>query len=133
MEASTTHHPIDQEHHGWFVLAGILFIVSGAANLLWGIGALNTKSYLSESGLLFSTMTFWGWVSVIWGVAALIGSAMLLGRTSMAMPYGVTMATLSAIFWLFSLPVLPIFSLIIIAVDVMIIYGLISQAEATDR
>lgn len=114
---------------GWFTFAGVMFIISGASNLLWGFAALDSKSYLTEGGLLFSTLTFWGWVSIIWGCLALVGAWMLLNRSAAAVGFGVAMATLSAIFWLFALPVLPIWSLAIIAIDVLIVFGLISDAE----
>ena len=132
MEASTHHHHESHIGHGWFTFAGFMFIIAGASNLIWGFAALDSKDYLSSSGLLVSTMNTWGWVSIIWGAAALIGAMMLLMRTSGAAVYGVTMATLSAIFWLFTLPVLPIWSLVIIGIDVMIVFGLISQSEAVE-
>ena len=133
MEASTHHHLEHERGHGWFTFAGFMFILSGAANLLWGFAALDEKQYLPADGLLFSTLSFWGWVSVLWGVVALICSAMLLMRTAGAVGLGVTMATLSAIFWLFALPVLPIWSLVIIAIDVLIVYGLISSSESAEE
>jgi hypothetical protein len=43
---------------------------------------------------------------------------------------GIIMAMLSAVFWLFALPVLPIWSLVIVAIDVLIIYGLTAHGDA---
>ena len=129
MEASTHGHMETRTGGGWFTFAGVMFILSGASNLIWGFAALDGKEYLAETGLLFSTLNFWGWVSIIWGTAALIGAGLLLTRSSGAVGFGVTMATLSAIFWLFALPVLPIWSLAIIAIDVMIVFGLISSTD----
>ena len=128
MEAHTEHHLPAKTGGGWFTFAGVMFIISGAANLLWGFAALDNKQYLPEGGLIFSTLEFWGWVSVIWGVAALVGAWLLLIRSQAGVWFGVTMATLSAIFWLFALPVLPIWSLVIIAIDVLIVYGLMSDS-----
>ncbi|MEI7559567.1 MAG: hypothetical protein WCJ63_03140 [Actinomycetes bacterium] len=133
MEASTHHHHEVETRSGWFTFAGFMFIIAGAANLMWGFAALDSKQYLSEAGLLFSTLTFWGWISIIWGVAALVCSWALLTRSSMAVAMGVSMATLSAIFWLFALPVLPIWSLVIIAIDVLIVYGLVSSSESEEH
>lgn len=125
MEASRSH-----SGAGWFTFAGVLFVLAGVANILWGIGALDTKEYLPEGGLLFSSLTFWGWVSIIWGVLQLVGSYLLLTRSASAPSYGVVLATVSAVFWMFSLPVSPIWSLVVIGVDILIIYGLVAQAEA---
>jgi len=38
---------------------------------------------------------------------------------------GVILATVSAVFWLFALPVLPIFAMTVILIDALIIYGLL--------
>ncbi len=118
---------------GWFTFAGVMFIIAGVANLLWGIGALDTKEYLPESGLLFSSLTFWGWVSIIWALLAFLAAYLLLTRSDFGAGLGVIMAMLSAVFWLFALPVLPIWSLVIISIDVLIIYGLTAHAEAAGR
>ena len=113
----------------WFTFAGIMFIISGVSNLLWGIGALDTKEYLPENGLLFSNLSFWGWISIIWAVLALIGAFLLLTRNEWSGGYGLVMATVSVVFWLFALPVLPIWSLIVISIDVLIIYGLATHVD----
>ncbi len=114
---------------GWFTFAGVMFVISGVANLLWGLAALDKKRYLPEHGLLFSNLTFWGWVSIIWAVLALIGAYLLLTRSPAGVGFAVIMATVSAVFWLFALPVVPIWALAIIAIDVLIIYGVTAHAD----
>lgn len=126
MEASTR-----TGHSGWVRFAGVMFIVAAAANIIWGIAALDGKEYLPESGLLFSTLTFWGWVAILWGIVVLIGSYLLLSDSPGGPPTGVVLATVSAIFWLFALPVLPIFAMTIILIDALIIYGLVQHGEAS--
>ena len=114
---------------GWFTFAGIMFIISGMSNLLWGIGALDSKEYLPEGGLLFSNLSFWGWISILWAILALVGAFLLLTRNDWSAGYGLVMATVSVVFWLFALPVLPIWALMVIAIDVLIIYGLASHVD----
>ncbi|MCD6728210.1 MAG: hypothetical protein LT070_13360 [Solirubrobacteraceae bacterium] len=131
MEASTRR-ARRPEGSGWFTFAGVMLIISGVANLLWGIGALDKKEYLPENGLLFSNLTFWGWLSIIWAVVALIGAYLLLTRSPAGVVIGVSLATVSAVFWLFALPVLPIWALTIIAINVLIIHGLITHADIAE-
>jgi hypothetical protein len=111
---------------GWITFAGIMFLVAGAANIIWGAGALAEKQYLPEEGLLFSTLTLWGWIAIIWGALVLIGSFLLLTDSPSGREVGIVLAVVSAVFWLFALPVLPIFALTAILVDSLIIYGLSS-------
>lgn len=126
MEASTA-----RRHSGWVTFAGVMFIIAAAANIIWGIAALDNKEYLPESGLLFSTLTFWGWIAILWGVVVAIGSFLLLSDSPAGPGTGVVLATVSAIFWLFALPVLPIFAMTIILIDALIIYGLVEHGETT--
>jgi len=121
MESSTAPRP-----SGWVAFAGIMFIVAGFANLVWGIGALADKEYLPEEGLLFSTLTFWGWIAIIWGALLLLGSYLVLMESPSGRSTGIVLAVVSAVFWLFALPVLPIFALVAILIDSLIIYGLSS-------
>lgn len=114
---------------GWFTFAGIMFVIAGASNVLWGIGALDTKEYLPEDGLLLSDLTLWGWVSIIWGAAGIATAVLLLTRSEWSGGLALIMATVSAIFWLFALPVLPIWSLVVIAIDVAIIYGVSTHLD----
>jgi hypothetical protein len=125
MEASTRN-----SGAGWLTFAGVMFIIAGAANIIWGIAALDGKEYLPESGLLFSTLTFWGWIAILWGIAVLAGSYLLLSRSPSGPAAGVVLATVSAIFWLFALPVLPIFAMTAILIDALIIYGLVHYGES---
>lgn len=118
MESSTT------RQSGWVTFAGIMFVVAGFANIIWGIGALADKEYLPEAGLLFSTLTLWGWIAIIWGALLLLGSYLVLMESPSGRSTGIVLAVVSAVFWLFALPVLPIFGLTAILIDCLIIYGL---------
>lgn len=119
-------------HSGWVTFAGVLFVIAGCGNLIWGLAALAKKSYLPENGLMFSTLNTWGWIALIWGVVVLVGAILLLSRSEAGPPVGIVLAGISAIFWLFVLAVLPIFALTAIFLDVLVIYGLAAHgADAT--
>lgn len=118
--------PQPQARSGWVTFAGVMFLVSAFANFFWGLAALDTKSYLAESGLLYSTLETWGWVALGWSAVVLIGAILLLARTRSGPVVGVVLATVSCIFWLFALPVMPLFAMTAIFIDALIIYGLLS-------
>jgi hypothetical protein len=126
MEASPT-----RRHTGWVTFAGVMFVIAAAANIIWGIAALDEKEYLPESGLLFSSLTFWGWVAIIWGALLLLGSYLVLTDSPSGRGLGVVLATVSAVFWFFALPVLPIFALTAIIIDSLIIYGLVEHGATS--
>jgi hypothetical protein len=118
MESSTA------RQSGWITFAGVMFLIAGCANVIWGIGAIADKSYLSGDGLLFASLGFWGWIAVLWGALVLFGSYLLLAGSPSGRGVGTVLAVVSAIFWFIALPVLPIFALTAILIDGLIIYGL---------
>jgi hypothetical protein len=117
---------------GWFTFGAVMFGLAGISNLLWGIGALDSKRYLPEDGLLASNLEVWGWISIIWALLALTGSVLLFIRNPWSAGVAIILATLNAAFWLFAIPVLPIWSLVVIAIDVLIIYGLSMHSDVVD-
>ena len=117
---------------GWFTFAAVMFTLAGASNLLWGIGALDNKKYLPEDGLIASNLSVWGWVSIVWALLALTGAILLYTRNPWSAGVAIILAALDAVFWLFTIPVLPIWSLIVISIDVLIIYQLSVHSELVD-
>ena len=118
----------------WFTFAAIMFtLTAGASNLLWGIGALdNKKSPCPRKVLLASNLTFWGWLSIIWALMALTGAILLFMRNPYSAGVALVLAALNAVFWLFAIPVLPIWSLIVISIDVLIIYQISTHLDVVD-
>lgn len=133
MATATKPYVVSDEHimiepttrSGWVTFAGIVFLVGGFANLFWGLGALADKAYLDAEGLLYSTLNTWGWVAVIWSAVVLVGAVMLFARMPVAPIVGVVLATVSCVFWMFALPVLPLFAMMAIMLDALVIYGLV--------
>lgn len=115
--------------NGWLTFAGIMFLIGGASNIIWGIAALDSKVYLNANGLLFSTFDTWGWVSIVWGAILLLASLGLFAQSPAAAMVAVGLATVSAVFWIFALPVLPIWALVMIGIDALIIYGLVGRQD----
>jgi hypothetical protein len=109
---------------GWVTFAGIVFFVAAFANLFWGLAALDGKSYLDVNGLLYSTLNTWGWVAIGWSAVVAIGAILLLTRMRSGPIVGLVLASVSCIFWLFALPVMPLFAMTAILIDVVVIYGL---------
>jgi hypothetical protein len=118
---------------GWVAFAGLMFVIAGCANVIWGIGAIADKAYLSSDGLLFASLGFWGWVGLIWGLIVLYGAYLLLTGSASGRELGVVLAVISAVFWFIALPVLPIFGLTAIIVNALIIFGLTSSSAGTAR
>ena len=59
---------------GRVAFAGIMLLVLGTLNVIYGIGALdNANVFVNDTRLVFSDLNTLGWILIIWGVLELIG------------------------------------------------------------
>jgi len=110
------------------VLAGILMIVSGVFGFLSGLAMVLKRSFfVTSSGYAYNwPVRDWGWTELIIGaVVFLAGVCVLLGMT-WARVVGVIVAVASAIGSFMVLPYYPVWSIVLIAVDIFIIWALVS-------
>ncbi|GID93789.1 hypothetical protein ACFQFC_07115 [Amorphoplanes digitatis] len=112
---------------GWVVFSGIMMVLLGFFQGLVGLVALFNDTYylVTRNGLVLSfDYTVWGWIHLLLGIVALLaGFGVLVGQT-WARVTGIVLAVLSAIVNIAFLAAYPIWSTIIIAVDVLVIYAL---------
>ena len=114
---------MDQKGEGWLIFASIMLVLAGVYNFIWGITALVKDEYLVNQ-FLFANLTFWGWFWLIIGIVAMIAGFAVLNKAPWARWFGIIMASISAIGMFTVIWAYPIWSIMIIAIDVMIIYGL---------
>jgi hypothetical protein len=121
--ASGTGHPT--EGHGLIVFASVLLVVVGCFNLIYGIAAVaNAHVFTANAHYVFGSLNSWGWVTLIIGVLQLLAAAGVVAGNQLARWFGVAVLGLSAIDQMFFIPAYPFWSLMIIAVDVVALYGL---------
>ncbi len=114
---------MEEKGYGWILFASIMLVVAGAFNFIWGITALARDQYFINQ-VLFANLTFWGWVTLIWGVILVIAGFSILTKEQWARWFGIFAASISMIFMFMVLWAYPVGSVVIIAIDVMVIYGL---------
>jgi hypothetical protein len=112
---------------GWVLFAGIMMVMLGTFQAIEGLVALFKDSYfvVPRSGLVVSVdYTTWGWVHLLLGiVVALAGLGVIAGQM-WARVIGILVALVSAVVNLAFIAAYPVWSTIIIAVDVLVIYAL---------
>jgi len=112
---------------GWVFFAGIMMVLLGAFHAVAGLAALFNDDWflVTASGLIVSAnYTAWGWMHLLLGV--LVGAAgfgVMMGQT-WARLVGIIVAGLSAIVSLGFLAAYPIWSVLLITLDVIVIYAL---------
>jgi hypothetical protein len=120
---------------GWILFAGVLMIMAGSFHAIAGLVALFKDEHflVGKNQLVVSVdYTAWGWVHLIAGVVvALAGSAVMIGRM-WARVVGVVLAVVSAIANIGFLAAYPVWSTIIIALDVLVIYALVVHGREAE-
>ncbi|MEL7974826.1 hypothetical protein AAG589_03120 [Isoptericola sp. F-RaC21] len=117
---------------GWVVFAGTLMIMLGVFHAIQGVVALfNDQYYLvGASGLTLQLdYSAWGWVHLIGGVVVLLAGFGLLAGQTWARVVGVLLAILSAVANFAFVAAYPVWSIVMIALDVLIIFALTAHGQ----
>ncbi|MEZ6330820.1 MAG: hypothetical protein R3B12_02265 [Candidatus Saccharimonadales bacterium] len=116
---------------GWVAFAGVLSMVLGTFQAVAGIVALfkNEVYVLGPENLWLFDYTTWGWVHLLWGIfLVLAGGAILSGKT-WGRVTGDILASVSALVNFAFIPIYPLWSIVIIALCVFVIYALIVHGD----
>ena len=103
-------------------------ILLGTFEGIQGFVAIFDDGYyrVTESGLVVSVdFTVWGWIHLALGILVVLSGIGIMAGNLAARTAGVVLAGLSAITNLLFIEAYPIWSVIVITVDVLVIYALI--------
>jgi hypothetical protein len=109
---------------GWVGFAGVMLVLVGFFNIINGIAAIGNSKYLVNQ-LMFANLDAWGWFFLIWGVLQVCAGFAVLNGASWGAIVGIVSAFFNAIAQLSWVNANPWWAVIAIAIDVMIIYGLL--------
>ncbi|MFF5992088.1 DUF7144 family membrane protein [Prauserella flavalba] len=117
---------------GWISFGGIMLVLLGLFHAVEGLVAVFDEDYYAvpSSGLVVEvSYDVWGWLHFGIGVAAVvIGCGVLAGKL-IAQILGAILAGASAIIHLAFVPAYPVWSLIVITLDIVVIYALIAHGR----
>jgi hypothetical protein len=132
MEASpSSRRPAGGEVSGWIAFAGVMMLILGSLDALWGLAAIlnNEIVVVGGRGALIFDITTWGWIHLILGsVVALTGLGLIMGNTA-ARIAGVFFVALNAIAQIVWFPAAPLWAFLMIIIDTVIIYQLTARWE----
>lgn len=117
------------EPTGWqrFVgFASTLIVISGLLNLTYGLIAVLNDEWvvIGNRADLYLDISTWGWVHVVLGVILLISGVAVLTGNVLARTVGVLAAAANIVTNFLWLPAYPIWSVVLITVDLLIIWAL---------
>jgi hypothetical protein len=112
---------------GWASFAGIMLILVGCFQAMEGFVAIFDPGYyrVTSGGLLVEVdYTAWGWTHLLLGILILVSGLGVLSGNVAARAVAVVLAALSALVHLAFIEAYPVWSVIVITVDVLVIYAL---------
>jgi len=107
------------------LFASILLLVIGCFNLIYGIAAIaNSHVFTANAHYVVGNLRAWGWTTLIVGVLQLLAAAGVMAGNQLARWVAVALLGLNAIDQMLFIPAYPFWSLAIIAMDVVALWGL---------
>jgi len=115
---------------GWWVFAGVLLLIGGALNIIYGVAAIRNSSVVTATTVyLLRDLRTWGWVSLILGICEWIAAFSLWSGGEFGRWFGIVVASLNAVGVLLTITTYPFWSLAIFALCIIIIYKLAEGPE----
>jgi hypothetical protein len=113
---------------GWATFAGVFFLIAGSFHVIDGIAAISKSRYLLNQ-VLFANIEFWGVVLlIVGGLGVFAGWAILSGQES-GRVIGIALASVGILVQLMFVAANPWWALVMIAVYMIILYGLIARGD----
>ena len=111
---------------GWTKFAGIMMILIGLFHALAGLsGVLKDDVYaVLPNYVLKFDVTTWGWIHLIGGIVVVLAGLSVWNGAVWARTVGVIIAAASALASFAWIPLYPIWSIVLIAIDVTVIWAL---------
>lgn len=111
------------------IFAGVLILITGLLHLLSAIAAIAGRDIfvVTKDQVFLVDVTAWGWIHLVIAALVLIaGFAIVTGKTWGYLA-GIVMAAISILDNFLFAPIYPFWSLVIIAIDILVIWALARQ------
>ena len=110
--------------------AVMMFVVAGLEALSALLAFAGTGWWVTEAGnLVYANFVVWGIVDLVIALIALYAGIDLLRGGSFGLGMGYLFAVVGAIRWLFVIPAAPVLAVVVIALCVMVVYGLAKYSD----
>lgn len=130
-EPTTTQYDGRTGWTGWIAFAGVMMVIAGALNLIYGIIAAVNDDWAvwTNRAVVYLDISEWGWVHIILGVVVLLSGIGVFSGNILARTVGVIVASISLLVNFLFIPVYPFWSIVVIAIDALVIWALTAHGR----
>jgi hypothetical protein len=117
---------------GWTAFAAVLMMVSGLWSFLEGLAAIVRGSFFVQLPNYAYEVSIrgWGWIHLALGIVVFLAGLCVFTDRLWARMVGVTLAVFSLIANFMYIPYQPVWSIVVIAIDVFVIWALMQPRRA---
>ena len=111
---------------GWVMFAAVMLAMLGLFNIFEGLVALlvHNTTFVNNNNLVVVNLTGWGILLLIFGAVLIVAGVGLIARNNVARIAAIVVIGLHALAQIGALGAYPIWSLLMIALDVVILFAL---------
>jgi hypothetical protein len=111
---------------GFVMFAAVMMMLAGSFQVFAGLAALFEDDFfvVGPNYVYDVDVTAWGWIHLLLGLVVFAAGAGVISGAPWARVVGITLASLSALANFFFIPYYPIWSLVIIGLDILVIWAL---------
>lgn len=120
---------------GWAYFAGVMMAILGFFQAILGLTALFKDSYyvVLPNSIVNLDYAQWGWIHLALGLLILCAGFAILAGQVWGRVAGVLLAVLAAVVNMLFIPAYPVWSIIVIAVSVLVIYALVVHGNELEE
>ena len=116
---------------GWITFAAIMMIIAGSLNALYGLIAVVNDEWVvwTNRASLYLDISQWGWIHLVVGLVVLLSGIALFSGNILARTVGVIAVAISLMSNFLFLPAYPVWAIIVITIDVLVIWALTAHGS----
>lgn len=129
--AMATSHKQTSAWTGWVAFAGIMLMLGGLINIVYGLAAIfNQGWYLYAAGDIYLVnLQTWGWAFLAVGVLKIVSGALLMSGNLFGRVMATVLVSLNILANLAFIGIAPFWSALLIAVDALVLYAIIAHGS----
>ena len=112
---------------GWVLFAGVLLMVSGVVQAIYGLGTLLSNDFLlvTAQRAVVVNVTAWGWVHLLGGLFLVAAGYSVMNGNAFGRIFAVIFTSLALIANISYVSAFPIWTLLLVIVDILVLYALV--------
>jgi hypothetical protein len=117
----------DSHSQGLVTFAGVMIMIAAVLNTLYGIAAIDKASFfVNDAKYVFADLATFGWFVLVLGIVQFFAALAIWQGTPWGRWFGVACASANIILQMLWIPAAPVLALTILALDIVVIYGLLA-------